>query len=129
MHPLAKLLGTCFVATLVPTLAAAPTGAALPLSIPTGQAAGPPGNSGEVYGSEDFLGPDGNPVNPADSAIVTNYDLVQGQDADPDLGLYLDLEKAENPQPIRGSNGGTDPGPRMSTAYISNETSSSRFCR
>lgn len=129
MHLLAKLLGNCFVATLVPTTAAAPTGAALPLSIPTGQAAGPPGSSGEVYGSEDFLGPDGNPVNPADSAIVANYDLVPGQNADANLGLYIDLEEAENPQPIRGSDGGTDPGPRMTSFCDSNETFSSRYCR
>lgn len=113
MHPIAKRLGVCLLATLVPTIAAAPTGPALPLSIPTGQAAGPPGDSGEVYGSEKFVGPDGNAVNPADSAIVTNYDLVPGQSADADLGLYLDLEQTENPQPIRGSNGGADPGPRM----------------
>ena len=113
MVPIACLLGICLVATLVPTIAAAPTGAALPLSIPTGQAIGPPGSSGDVYGSEAFIGPDGNPVDPADSAIVTNYEFVPGQTADADLGLYLDLEEAQNPQPIRGSTGGTDPGPRM----------------
>ena len=112
MHPVAKLFGTYLIATFVPAIAAAPTGAALPLSIPTGQAIGPPGSSGSVYGSEEFLGPNGNPVDPADSAIVTNYDLVPGQTADADLGLYLDLEEAKNPQPIRGSTGGTDPGPR-----------------
>ena len=112
MHPVAKLFGSCLIAVLVPTIAAAPTGAALPLSIPTGQAIGPPGSSGSVYGSEAFLGPNGNPVNPADSAIVAHYDLVPGQTADADLGLYLDLEEAKNPQPIRGSTGGTDPGPR-----------------
>lgn len=113
MHLIAKLFGTCLVVIHIPTITAAPTGAALPLSIPTGQAAGPPGSSGQVYGSEAFLGPDGNAVNPADSAVVTNYDLVPGQTADANLGLYLDLEEAENPQPIRGSQGGTDPGPRM----------------
>ena len=113
MHSIAKLFGSCFVATLISRIVGAPTGAALPLSIPTGQAIGPPGSSGDAYGSEKFLGPNGNPVNPADSAIVTNYDLVPGQTADADLGLYLDLEEAANPQPIRGSQGGTDPGPRI----------------
>lgn len=112
MHPIRKLLSACIVAALVPKIVAAPTGAALPLSIPTGQAAGPPDSSGQPYGSEEFLGPNGNPVNPADSAIITNYDLAPGQTADADLGLYIDLDEAENPQPIRGSNGGTDPGPR-----------------
>ncbi len=120
MHLYAKLFSACFIATFVPTIAAAPTaiGAALPLSIPTGQAIGPPGSSGSVYGTEEFLGPNGNPVDPADSAIVTNYKLVPGQTADADLGLYLDLAETENPQPIRGSTGGTDPGPRMRSLCI-----------
>ncbi len=129
MYLMAKFLMSCFVAALVPTASTAPTGAALPLSIPTGQAAGPPGGYGDVYGSEEFLGPDGNPVNPADSAIVTNYDLVPGQTADPDLGLYLNLEEAKNPQPIRGSNGGTDPGPRMKDSCNVMEISYSRYSR
>ena len=112
MHAVIKLFSTCLIAALVPAISAAPTGAALPLSIPTGQAIGPPGSSGQVYGSEEFLGPNGNPVDPADSAIVTDYKLVPGQTADANLGLYLDLEGTANPQPIRGSTGGTDPGPR-----------------
>lgn len=129
MYLIAKLLGTCLVATLIPMISTAPTGAALPLSIPIGQAVGPPGGTGEVYGSEEFLGPDGNAVNPADSAIVTNYDLVPGQTADADLGLYLNLEKAENPQSIRGSTGGTDPGPRMTYPCRLIEISCLRYSR
>ena len=129
MHPVAKLLFACLIAKLVPTTAAAPTGAALPPSIPTGQAIGPPGSSGSVYGSEEFLGPNGNPVDPADSAIVTDYDLVPGQTADADLGLYLDLNEAKNPQPIRGSTGGTDPGPRMGNHCKSIEISGLRYRR
>ena len=115
MYPIAKLFEICLITTLATAVAAAPTGigAALPLSIPTGQAIGPPGASGSVYGTEELLGADGNPVDPADSAIVTKYDLVPGQTADADLGLYLNLEEAKNPQPIRGTTGGTDPGPRM----------------
>ena len=112
MHPTAKLFSSCLITTFIPAIAAAPVGAALPLSIPTGQAIGPPGSSGSAYGSEAFLGPNGNPVDPKDSAMVTNYDLVPGQTADADLGLYLDLQEAKNPQPIRGSRGGTDSGPR-----------------
>ena len=115
MYVIAKLFDTCLIATLASAVAAAPTAidAALPLSIPTGQAIGPPGASGSPYGTEEFIGADGNPVDPADSAIVTNYDLVPGQTADADLGFYLNLEEAKNPQPIRGTDGGTDPGPRM----------------
>ncbi|KAJ5618313.1 hypothetical protein N7528_006956 [Penicillium herquei] len=40
------------------------------------------------------------------------YSLVPGQTADADLGLYLDFENADNPQPIRGAVGSDDPGPR-----------------
>ena len=108
----AKLFAACLIATFLPAIITAPTGVALPPSIPTGQAIGPPGSSGSAYGSEEFLGPNGNPVDAADSAIVTDYDLVPGQTANADLGLYLNLEEAKNPQPIRGSAGGTDPGPR-----------------
>lgn len=112
MGPTAKLFAACLIATFLPAIAAAPTGVALPPSLPTGQSTGPPGGSGSPYGSEEFLGPNGNPVDAADSAIVTDQDLVPGQTANPDLGLYLNLDKAKNPQPIRGSTGGTDPGPR-----------------
>lgn len=42
------------------------------------------------------------------------YTLLPGQKNDPDLGTYLDFKNVENPQPIRGSTGGDDPGPRMS---------------
>ena len=115
MHFIAKLFDTCIIATLTTVIAAAPTGigAGLPLSIPTGQAIGPPGASGSPYGTGEFLGADDNPVDPEDSAIIIDYDLVPGQTADADLGLYLNLEEAKNPQPIRGTTGGTDPGPRM----------------
>lgn len=98
LYPFARLLSICLVATLLPTPAAALTGTALPPFIPTGQAVGPPGSSGDVFGSEELIGLDGNAVNPADSATATDYDLIPGQIADADLGLYLDLEEAENPQ-------------------------------
>ena len=129
MHRMAELFSTCVIATLVLTIAAAPAGAALPLSVPTGRIIGPPGSSGSVYGSEQFLGPNGNPVHPADSAIVTDYDLVPGQTADADLGLYLDLDQTENPQSLRGSGGGTDPGPRIKSSCSQFEIFGSRYCR
>lgn len=129
MHRKAELFGTCLIVLLAPAIAAAPAGAALPLSVPTGQIIGPPGSSGSVYGSEEFLGPNGNPVDPADSAVVANHGLVPGQTADADLGLYLNLEEAENPQPIRGSGGGTDPGPRMKSSRKEIEVFGLRYCR
>ena len=129
MRQKAELFGTCLIATLVPAIAAAPAGAASPLSVPTGQIIGPPGSSGSVYGSEEFLGPNGNPVDPADSAIVTNHGLVPGQTADADLGLYLNLEEAKNPQPIRGGGGGTDPGPRIKSFHDQIEIFGLRYSR
>lgn len=76
---------------------------------------GPPGSSGSIYGPDTLLGNDGNPVDPSDSAIVTDYELVTGQEANADIGFYLDFNKTPNPQPLRGSNGATDPGPRESS--------------
>ncbi|KAI1131221.1 Bicupin, oxalate decarboxylase/oxidase [Nemania abortiva] len=55
------------------------------------------------------------PTSGGDSAVVADPELVNGQEADADLGLYLDFNSAKypnGPQPIRGSAGSTDPGPR-----------------
>ncbi|KAI9735854.1 MAG: hypothetical protein M1834_001319 [Cirrosporium novae-zelandiae] len=73
---------------------------------------GPPSATGSLYGSEALLGDDGAGIDTADSAIVSNYDEAPGQKDDADLGLYLDFTKLSNPQPLRGSKGATDPGPR-----------------
>ncbi|KAJ9139392.1 Oxalate decarboxylase [Pleurostoma richardsiae] len=70
--------------------------------------------SGSLYGDSSFLG--GNAPRPdpdtSDSAIVPDPQLVSGQEADGKLGLYLDFNSANPPQPIRGKKGATDPGPR-----------------
>ncbi|KAE9377949.1 Bicupin, oxalate decarboxylase/oxidase [Stipitochalara longipes BDJ] len=87
--------------------------------------------SGALYGSPSLLGKNSpaSPTSGGDSAIVSNYPLVIGQAADSKLGLYLDFNSVENPQPIRGTGGQTDPGPRMyaltsnqARAYISPDT-------
>ncbi|KAI0197115.1 oxalate decarboxylase oxdD [Xylaria flabelliformis] len=55
------------------------------------------------------------PTSGGDSAVVANPELVNGQSADASLGLYLDFNSASypnGPQPIRGTEGATDPGPR-----------------
>lgn len=44
------------------------------------------------------------------------YELAPGQTDSGNLGVYLDFENNPNPQPIRGSKGGSDPGPR-NTVY------------
>jgi len=73
--------------------------------------------SGSLYGPQSLLGEIAPPTPTTDdgenSAIVSNYPLVNGQGADSDLGLFLDFNSVENPQPLRGSGGGTQPGPSM----------------
>lgn len=49
-----------------------------------------------------------------DSRPEIKYTLVPEQKEDPKIGSYLDFEKADNPQPIRGPTGSDDPGPSTS---------------
>jgi hypothetical protein len=74
------------------------------------------GTSGSLFGPESLLGEiaQPSPVSGGDSAIVTDFPLVNGQEADANLGLYLDFNSVENPQPLRGTAGQTDPGPSTS---------------
>ena len=71
--------------------------------------AGPP-----LRGPASLLGFDPEELNGANSAIVptNSYELVPGQTDAAVIGVPLDFEDAKNPQPIRGSLGTTDPGPR-----------------
>ncbi|GAB7362579.1 hypothetical protein MBLNU230_g2894t1 [Neophaeotheca triangularis] len=82
----------------------------------------PPGAEGSIYG-DNLLGNQGSDATPIElggeplqtgdsEQYVGDYELVDGQKEDPDLGLYLDFTESENPQPIRGNEGATDPGPR-----------------
>lgn len=69
--------------------------------------------SGSLYGPSSLLGEAAapSPISGGDSAIVSDFKLVNGQEADANLGLYLDFDSIEKPQPIRGEFGQTDPGP------------------
>ena len=71
-------------------------------------------------GSPDLLGPDGNKAAPEFGATVpkSSYELVPGQTADGETGLYLDFTSTSNPQPIRGSRGGTDAGPSKLLVHL-----------
>jgi hypothetical protein len=75
---------------------------------------------GSLYGNSDLLGEvfPSAPVSGGDSAIVNDVELVPGQEADSKLGLYLDFNSAQAPQPIRGIGGQTDPGPSKYTSYF-----------
>ncbi|KAI1327706.1 Bicupin, oxalate decarboxylase/oxidase [Xylariaceae sp. FL0255] len=73
--------------------------------------------AGDLRGSTDLQGGIASrpPTSGGDSAIVADPEFVNGQDADHDLGLYLDFEQTDypnGPQPLRGGYGATDPGPR-----------------
>ncbi|KAK3377431.1 RmlC-like cupin domain-containing protein [Podospora didyma] len=70
--------------------------------------------SGSLRGDSSLLGGNAPLPDPdkSDSAIVPNPQLVNGQEADANLGLYLNFDSANPPQPIRGAKGTTDPGPR-----------------
>ncbi|KAF2468460.1 Bicupin, oxalate decarboxylase/oxidase [Lindgomyces ingoldianus] len=77
---------------------------------------GASGVSGSLRGPASLLG--NNPSIPVPTEPTTvvppdEFELAPGQTEDEQLGLYLDLSKVKNPQPIRGgSTGPTDPGPR-----------------
>ncbi len=79
-------------------------------------------SSGSLYGDSSLLGgnaprpnPDNNIPATGDDARVPDPQLVNGQTADGKLGLYLDFNRAQPPQPIRGTKGATDPGPRKTS--------------
>lgn len=84
------------------------------------------GTSGSLYGLDSLRGEiaQPSPVSGGDSAIVSNYPLVNGQEADSKLGLYLDFKSVENPQPLRGTGGQTDPGPSMHLSLVFTVSSS-----
>ena len=71
--------------------------------------------SGSLIGDSSLLGgnaklPDTSKdsAEPGESKLV----LVTGENADADLGIFLDFESVEEPEPIRGNFGQTDTGPR-----------------
>ncbi|KAG5926352.1 hypothetical protein E4U42_003384 [Claviceps africana] len=69
--------------------------------------------SGSLYGNDKLLGGNAPPPDvSSQSALVDKPEKVDGQDADATLGLFLDLDGVEKPQPLRGDYGGTDAGPR-----------------
>lgn len=86
------------------------------LGAPTETPYGPTGASGSLRGPTSLAGYNPSfPVNTELPATVPEdqYQLAPGQEEDADLGLYLDLNDVENPQPIRGgTKSPTDPGPR-----------------
>ncbi|KAF2203609.1 Bicupin, oxalate decarboxylase/oxidase [Delitschia confertaspora ATCC 74209] len=77
---------------------------------------GPPGSSGSLRGPQSLLGNNPSIAVPTEPSTVIppeDFELAPGQTEDTDLGVYIDLSKVKNPQPIRGDpTSPTDPGPR-----------------
>lgn len=65
-----------------------------------------------LRGSEDLLGYSASNTVVHQDTDPTTTELAPGQTEDANLGVYLDFSNVADPQPIRGSKGGTDPGPR-----------------
>ncbi|PQE17262.1 oxalate decarboxylase family bicupin protein [Rutstroemia sp. NJR-2017a BVV2] len=120
MPELAHLLAAFVVAGLLPAAFALPTPQMSygEQSVPEGGVTSPvptvTAPTGSLYGPDSLRGEivQPSPISGGDSAIVSDYPLVSGQEADADLGLFLDFNGVENPQPIRGTLGQTDPGPQ-----------------
>lgn len=90
---------------------------ALPASPRSTDWAGPAGddesNGGApLRGSLSLQGHIPNEVDSANSAVVSPYEMAPGQDADASLGIPFTWENTDEPQPIRGDYGATDPGPQ-----------------
>lgn len=64
-----------------------------------------------LRGSGSLVGYSSSNKGGGDSPPDIRYTLLPGQKEDPKIGSYLDFQKADNPQPIRGSTGADDPGP------------------
>lgn len=111
MRQATGILSVLVAADMLPSVLA---GATLdpPSAIPTRS------SSASLYGSEDLLGEVAQPVpvSGGDSAEGSAAELVNGQEAPQDLGLYLDFNSVDVPQPIRGDGGGTANSP---SAYSS----------
>ncbi|KAG0154620.1 hypothetical protein PDIDSM_188 [Penicillium digitatum] len=71
-----------------------------------------------LRGSDSLVGYSPDYKSDSDLRPDIEYTLVPGQKEDPKIGSYLDFEKADNPQPIRGPTGSDDPGPSMSAVNV-----------
>ena len=76
-----------------------------------------PGSSGDLRPAPELVGYASSnriPTSPSTEIPTDEFELAPGQSEDKELGVFIDLSKVENPQPIRGGNTGpTDPGPRL----------------
>lgn len=69
-------------------------------------------SSNPLRGGEGLIGYSPSNTISNENTETISYQLAPSQTQDADIGAYLDFSTIDNPQPIRGSLGGTDPGPR-----------------
>ena len=65
-----------------------------------------------LKGGPDLLGYSPNNKISNANTHISNPQLAPGQSSDANIGAYLDFDGINAPQPIRGTKGGTEPGPR-----------------
>lgn len=92
---------------------------AAPTSASSSSSSSKGGQNPPLRGPEDLVG-----YSPSHDVPIKNtsvqYHLVPGQKEQPNDGRYLKFEDVDQPQPIRGNKGGTDPGPSM--CYLVNHS-------
>lgn len=74
-------------------------------------------SSKPLRGGENLIGYSPTNTISNENTETISYQLAPGQTDAADLGVYLNFDDVESPQPIRGDMGGTDPGPRMFFIY------------
>ncbi|KAL7276935.1 hypothetical protein RUND412_000079 [Rhizina undulata] len=68
--------------------------------------------SGDLYGPTTLLGYNADFPLATEDTHVTDFEYATGQEEDDPEGIFFNFEDVDHPQPIRGTRGGTDPGPR-----------------
>jgi hypothetical protein len=81
------------------------------IQVVNGAPAAAPSNP-PLRGSGSLQGYSASNVVSNENTDAIKYQLAPGQKDDAKIGAYLDFEKIDNPQPIRGTGGGLEPGPR-----------------
>lgn len=114
LAPVAFFALRAWAAPMPQNIAGVPAGPEINNANIPGESVGPVGAQGDIYGSESLLGTGNDGDFPGPTSTDVPYTPVANQDANPTLGMILDFSHVENPQPIRGSNGASDPGPHTS---------------
>ncbi|EED13345.1 oxalate decarboxylase, putative [Talaromyces stipitatus ATCC 10500] len=74
--------------------------------------AAPSAATNPLRGDENLIGYSSTNTISNENTETISYQLAPGQTEAAIVGLYLDFDDVEDPQPLRGDKGGTNPGPR-----------------